>query len=63
MGFAGSDRRSFRTEEKRRRRDIEFLDRVRSADDRELWAMLHDCRNVPWKVVAIERMIMKAGRR
>jgi hypothetical protein len=57
--LADADRPGHRTKQNRRERDIEFLAAVRNATYGELVDMLAKCLDVPWKVVAIDRAILR----
>lgn len=61
--FANADRASFRTEQRRRERDIAFLERLRTATHSELDRMTWDYRNGPeWVQVAIARAIQRVAK-
>lgn len=60
--FADADRPSYRTEQRRREKDLAFLERVRAASLEELAQMRreHAGKSAPqWKVIAIERAIAR----
>jgi adenylate cyclase class IV len=64
-GYADADRASFRTTQRRRERDIEFLAKVRALTDRdEAMRLLIEHHDGPaWKRVAIKRAIARIERK
>lgn len=60
--YADADRASWRTQERRRLADLEFLEKLRTADLAELYRMHdnHRSKRAPaWKKVAIARAIAR----
>lgn len=62
--FADADRPTFRQIERRRQRDIAFLERVRAAEVDELEQLKREYMTGPdWRRVAVERALARRGAR
>lgn len=64
MKFADADGASYRTIERRRQSDLEFLSRIRTATAQELLALLanHSHKSAPeWRVIALKRAIARTA--
>jgi hypothetical protein len=61
---ADADRPSARTLEARRRRDLEFLDRIRKATEEDLDRLVWESATLPrWQQIAIARAAARQGAR